>query len=212
MHARVYIHIHIHVYKYNIYTYTNVFYRRETCLMFDEWNSSHSWISFVTNMIMSHATHANEPCHTYEWVVSHAWMNRITCMNEECHTYEWVMSHLWMESCHTHISVPCHTYQCAMSQIWMVDHPPPPHTLLKDSLFNFGAKIQIYGAKIQCTVKNFKCFTPKLKYVAPKFKYLTPNSNSWIFVPPKTSLFVRRKVPAPQVWHPPTPPSVLVTN
>ena len=37
---------------------------------------------------MSHVTHTNESCHTYEWVMSHIWM---------CHnSYKWVMSHIWM--------------------------------------------------------------------------------------------------------------------
>ena len=60
----------------------------------DSWrtggDSSHVW--------MSHATQMNEPCHTYEWVMSHKWMSHVTHMNESCHTYEWVMSH---DSWHT---------------------------------------------------------------------------------------------------------------
>jgi len=97
----------------------------------------------------------------------------------------------------------------------------PPPTPGKDSMFNFGAKIQIYRAKIQicgdktqiysakthlCGAKiqildpkfkyiapKFKYVVTKLKYIAPKLRFLTPNSNSWIFVPPKTSLSVRGK-------------------
>ena len=43
---------------------------------------------------MSHVTHMNESCHTYEWVVSHIfWMSHVTHMNESCHTYEWVMGY-----------------------------------------------------------------------------------------------------------------------
>jgi len=41
---------------------------------------------------MSHVTHMNESCHTYEWVMSHIWMSHVTHMNESCHIYEWVMS------------------------------------------------------------------------------------------------------------------------
>jgi len=41
---------------------------------------------------MSHVTHGNESCHTYEWVMSHIWMSHVTHMNESCHTYEWVES------------------------------------------------------------------------------------------------------------------------
>jgi len=32
--------------------------------------------------------------------------------------------------------------------------PTPPHTFRKDSIFNFGAKIQIYGAKYMLTKSN----------------------------------------------------------
>jgi len=44
---------------------------------------------------------------------------------------------------------------------------------------------------------KLKYGAPKLKYVAPKFKYLTPTSNQSIFAPPKTSRFVRGKLPTP---------------
>jgi len=47
-------------------------------------------------MWMSHVTHMNESCHTYEWVAAHTWMSRVTHMNESCHTYERVMSHIRM--------------------------------------------------------------------------------------------------------------------
>ena len=65
---------------------------------------------------MSHVTHMNESCHTYEWVMSHIWMSHVTHMKESCHTYEWAMSHIWMshatrmnESCHTsYMNVSCH--------------------------------------------------------------------------------------------------------
>jgi len=42
---------------------------------------SHVW--------MSHVTHMNESCHTYEWVMSHTWMSHVTHMNESYHTCEW---------------------------------------------------------------------------------------------------------------------------
>ena len=73
---------------------------------------------------MSHDTHMNGSCHTYEWVMSHVWMSHVAHMNESCrtgcywmrygniyvyiicvcparfheswHSYEWVMSHVWM--------------------------------------------------------------------------------------------------------------------
>ena len=45
---------------------------------------------------ISHATHMNESCHTYEWDMSHIRMSHVTHMNQPWHTYEWVMSHVWM--------------------------------------------------------------------------------------------------------------------
>jgi len=40
---------------------------------------------------------------------------------------------------------------------------PPPYTTRKDSIFNFGAKIQICGVKIQ-------------KIIAPKFQIYSPKT------------------------------------
>jgi len=77
---------------------------------------SHTW--------MSHVTHANESCHTYEWVMPHAILHEpchilcigelshVTHMNEPCYTDEWVMPQAIFNK-------PCHTYQRAMSHIWM---------------------------------------------------------------------------------------------
>ena len=67
---------------------------------------------------MSHVTHMNESCHTYEWVMSHIWMGHVTHMNESCHTYAWVMSHIRMHHV-THMNKSCYTYECVMSHIWM---------------------------------------------------------------------------------------------
>ena len=54
--------------------------------------TNYSQVSFG----MSHVTHMNESCHTYEWVVSHIWMRHVTNTNELCHTYERVISHVGM--------------------------------------------------------------------------------------------------------------------
>jgi len=51
------------------------------------------------------------------------------------------------------------------------DPPKHPHTLQKDSIFNF------WRQKFKYMPLKFKCVAPKLKYVAPKVKYFTPNSN-----------------------------------
>jgi len=83
------------------------------------WVMSHIWMipSQVTHVNdlwhtkwMSHVTHMNESCHTYEWVISHVWMSHVTRMNESSHTYEWVMSHVWMSRV-TRMNESCHTYK-----------------------------------------------------------------------------------------------------
>jgi len=72
----------------------HVYMSHVTCV----WATSHIW--------MSHVTHMNESCHTYEWVMSHTWMSHVTCvratsqLKESCNawlplvSYEWVMSHM----------------------------------------------------------------------------------------------------------------------
>ena len=65
---------------------------------------------------MSHVSHVNESCHTYDWVMSHIWMGHVTHMNESCHTYEWVMAHIWMSHV-SHMNESCHTYEWVMSHI-----------------------------------------------------------------------------------------------
>jgi len=57
------------------------------------------------------------PQHTHDgpfvclWHMCHIWMSHVTHMNESCHTYEWVMSHI--EICRPiHINETCHTYKC----------------------------------------------------------------------------------------------------
>ena len=62
----------------------------------------------MSHIWMSHVTHMNESCHTYEWVMSHIWMSHVTHMNESRHTYEWVMSHIWMSHV-TYMNESCHT-------------------------------------------------------------------------------------------------------
>jgi len=57
---------------------------------------------------MSHVTHMNDSCHTYEWIMTNIWMRHVSNLNESCHTYEWVMSHIWM-SHGTHMNEICCT-------------------------------------------------------------------------------------------------------
>jgi len=102
----------------------------------------------MSHIGMSHVTHMNESCHTYEWllihnnenchtyksVMSHMWMSHVTHINGSCHTYEWVMSYEWLRSGHTykwaiahmwmshvpHMDESCHTYEWVISHIWMI--------------------------------------------------------------------------------------------
>jgi len=72
----------------------------------------------MSHVRMSHVTHTNVSCHTYECVMSHIQMSHVTRTNVSCHTYKWVMSHVRM--CHvTHTNESCHTYECVMSHIRM---------------------------------------------------------------------------------------------
>jgi len=80
------------------------------------WVMSQTW--------MSHVTHMNESCHTYEWVMSHIWMSHVTQVVDSCHTYELVISHIWMSHV-THMNESCHTYAWVMSHTHTVF--PLPH-------------------------------------------------------------------------------------
>jgi len=62
---------------------------------------SHIWMNHVniyecamSNISMSHVTHINESCHTYQWVVSHIWTSHITHSHGSCHTKSRLMSHM----------------------------------------------------------------------------------------------------------------------
>jgi len=78
---------------------------------------------------MSHVTHMNESCYTYELVMSHISMSHVTHMRSEasmggwvfqesCHTCECVVSHIWMSHV-THINVSCQTYGYRGIEGWM---------------------------------------------------------------------------------------------
>jgi len=63
---------------------------------------------------MSHVTHTNESCHTYEWVMSHIWMSHVTrMMNESCHTRGCAV---WFpQSIHTEYTSVCRVWMRTMS-------------------------------------------------------------------------------------------------
>jgi len=86
----------------------------------------------TSHVSVSHVPHTNEPCPTYEWVLSHMYicdttqsasdtasLSRSSCAraNQSRPKYEWVMSHIRMshvphtnESCRTYEWVVSHTY------------------------------------------------------------------------------------------------------
>jgi len=57
---------------------------------------------------ISRVTHTNEPCHTYQWVMSHTWMSHDTHINESCHAHQCVMSHVAARHV-THMNESCRT-------------------------------------------------------------------------------------------------------
>ena len=73
------------------------------------------WLdSFVLTQLqkhiwMSHVTHTNESCHTYEWVMSHIWMSHVTHIDESYHAYKlyYICTHI-DESYRTHIRTCTH--------------------------------------------------------------------------------------------------------
>jgi len=71
----------------------------------------------LSHVWMSHVTHVDESCHTYEWVMSHMWMSHVTHVNESCHICEWVMSHVWM-SYVTHTNDELNINEGFMCNIW----------------------------------------------------------------------------------------------
>ena len=85
--------------------------------------STFQWVKLRINeschIRMSHVTHLNESCHTYEWVMSQIWMSHGTHMNELCHLYEWVLLHIWMSHV-TRIHESCYTYTWIISHTWMI--------------------------------------------------------------------------------------------
>jgi len=72
-----------------------------------EWVMSHIWMSHVAHICMSHVTHMNESCHSYGRVMSHIWMSHVAHMNESRHTSAWVIRYVEMSHV-THMDESCH--------------------------------------------------------------------------------------------------------
>jgi len=69
----------------------HVTHMNESCHTY-VWIVSHIWMNHVTYIWMNHVTHINESSHTREWIMSCIWMSLGPDMNEPCLTYEWVIS------------------------------------------------------------------------------------------------------------------------
>jgi len=64
-----------------------------------------------------------------DWVMPHIWVSHATHMNTSCHTYQWDMPYVWVmsyinesrtiRSHATHVNTSCHTYQWDMPYVWM---------------------------------------------------------------------------------------------
>ena len=96
-----------------------------------KWVMAHVW--------MSHDTHVNDSCHTYERVRAHMWMRHGTRMNESWHTYEWVVAHVWMRH-GTFMNALWHTYERVMTHMWMSrgTHMNNQGTHMKESWHTYG--------------------------------------------------------------------------
>ena len=84
----------------------------------------------MSHVWMSHVTHMNEACHTYDWVMSHVQMRHVTHMNQSWLTHACDVTH----ACDMTLSYVCHDslicvawliHLCAMSHSY-VCHPPFP--------------------------------------------------------------------------------------
>jgi len=124
----------------------------------------------MSHIWMSHVTHMNESCHTYEWVATllsldsgcfftfFFWaVSRSSTLtmqvNGTCRTYEWVMSHIWMSHV-THMNESCHTHE------WVAT----PLALHREGVFSFFwavsqssiLSLQVNGT---CRTCNKSCHT-----------------------------------------------------
>jgi len=92
----------------------------------------------MSHVRMSHVTHINESCHTYEWVMSHIWRIRDTHMKESCYMYEGVTTYHNMyegvtNSCHVTCMKETRTH--VMLHVWrshdMSQHVVTPRSVLQ---------------------------------------------------------------------------------
>jgi len=70
----------------------------------------------VLHLWVSHVTHMNESCHTYEWAKSHIRMSHVTHMNESGHTYEW--GPVWAAVCTKGSSIWIDNHRGGLFYVW----------------------------------------------------------------------------------------------
>jgi len=111
---RDYIYIHIYIYLY-LYWHAQLSRLARLGRLLCMWRVGENDFTCMSHMWMSHVTHANESCHTCEWVMSR--MRHVSHVNESCHTCEWGMSHMWMRHV-THVNEARHTCEWVLSHMW----------------------------------------------------------------------------------------------
>jgi len=75
------------------------------------WGNTSLNVWVTSHIQMSHVTHINESCHTYDWVTSHMWMSHV---NESSQICEWAYIY-WSKATH-----PSFTYLT-----WLIDMTHP---------------------------------------------------------------------------------------
>jgi len=123
-----FLHIHMH---HNSGPQSSVRQVRAFMSRMNESEPTREWGMSISHMWMSHFSHVNESCRTYEWTMSH-----VLHMNDSSRACEWVMSHTWMshvartnESRVTrqvwmrhiaHVNESCLTFEWVMSHVRMI--------------------------------------------------------------------------------------------
>jgi hypothetical protein len=149
IHTSIYPSIYIHsdiypsIYLYtcmqiHIWMYAHACMRTHAKEILCVWKQNHSMRRLVfflscecsmPHIWMSHVTHMNESCHTYEWVMSH--MKELCCTYEciiltyeEVSIFAWrgwyfpCLSLMWTQHA-AHMNEWCHTCEWVMSHIWI---------------------------------------------------------------------------------------------
>ena len=123
----------------------------------------------MSHIWMSHVTHMNESCHTYEWVMSrrHAihlrhlvlrldtrWrMSHVTHMNESCHTYEWVMSRRHaMHLRHLVLRLDTSWRKC-IAWLIFIGHFPQKSPIINGSVLEIDLQFKVsYASSPPCNI------------------------------------------------------------